>query len=87
MSLRHRWHDEELRKIIDGADASGGTRVKFDTRDAAEKFRYACYSLRRRKGHGRELSFVLEIVQTEAGPEIEVLIKQTPVLELRRKEQ
>jgi hypothetical protein len=62
--------------ILNGAEAL----IKFDNISEAESFRFACYSLRRRKKIGIGLSFILE--QHESKPCI--LIKRTPTFEIKR---
>jgi hypothetical protein len=87
MTLRRRWYENQIREAIKPAlNGIGEARIRFDTRGDAKKFRFACYSLRRRKGIGHELSFVLYMDKEPHTKEtvIEILIAPTPTFEFRR---
>ena len=71
MALRYRWSQEELEEALAPAIATGEHTIGFDNISDATRFRMACYGLRRRKGIGADLSFILD----EAS--LEVKIKKT----------
>ena len=84
LPLRTVWNEDKIRDLIAGASETGETRVLFDRLDDAEKFRFACYKLRSRKGIGRGYSFVISAA--EDGIRFEVQILRTPTFEMVRQQ-
>ena len=83
MSLRYKWPEAQIRAALAPALDYGEALIHFDTMTDAERFRYAFYTLRRRKGFGHGYSVIINPTPTSDG-EIEILITRTPVLELKR---
>lgn len=63
--------------------STGETIIKFTLLEDARRFRFACYSLRRRKGIGKGLSFLLDESPDEDN-KYGVLVMKTRVFELIR---
>ena len=91
MSLRNRWSEAQILSTIRPALVEPfEARIRFNTLDAAEKFRFACYSLRRRNRNAAKgldgLSFILEHVLGDDGSAIQfdILVQKTPMFEIRQ---
>jgi hypothetical protein len=82
VSLRITWDAVQLASILAEAEASGETRVAFDTLDDARRFRFACYNYRRRTRNGAKFSFIIDAGAVGRRPH--VLVTRTPTFTLVR---
>lgn len=87
MPLKTYYDEEQLKLVLAPAIEHGETKVIFSLLDEAIRFRFACYSLRRRKGIGKGLSFLLDeagVLDENDNRTFVVTIMKTPVFEVTR---
>lgn len=87
LPLKTHYDEEQLKLVLAPAIEHGETKVIFSSLDEAVRFRFACYSLRRRKGIGKGLSFLLDeagVLSDNNELIFEVVIMKTPVFEVTR---
>lgn len=65
MSLRNTLPKDEIAALIAEAEQNGSAVLRFNNLADAKSFQWACYNLRRRRGIGKGLSFILDQIRTE----------------------